>query len=212
MKRQDLTGQKYNKLTVLGLNRSENGQVYWDCVCDCGNHAVVKSSNLKSGAVKSCGCLKHNVAHNRTHNESKTSLYRHWVSMIYRCTKPNHFAYKWYGARGIKVCDEWLTYEGFKEWVQATRPNETYTVDRIDVNGDYCPKNCRWIPMGEQANNRRTNVIIEYDGEKKSLMSWCEELGLNYKRVHNRMFKLGWDFERAISCPVDESKKNKKWK
>jgi hypothetical protein len=130
--------------------------------------------------------------------------------MVRRCEKPNCKAYKWYGKRGIKVCEEWKTYEGFKAWVLATRPREDYTVERIDVNGDYCPSNCTWIPISEQANNRTTCVLIEYNGKKQNLMQWCEELGLTYKRVHNRMHKLGWSFERAISEPVNVEKRNKK--
>lgn len=208
MKRIDLTGQKFNHLTVEGLNRSQNGTLFWDCICDCGKHTVVRGSNLKNGSVKSCGCINH-IGHTRTHGESHTKLYERWISMIYRCTNPKHSAYKWYGARGIRVCNEWQSYEGYKKWVMATRPNETYTVERIDVDGDYCPDNCKWIPLSEQANNRTSCIMITHEGVTKNLTEWCSELGLEYKMVHNRLKKLGWTFEKAISTPVDTTKRNK---
>ena len=210
MKRIDLSGKRFGKLTVQRIASAENGIIVWECLCDCGNVSLVRGSNLRTGAVKSCGCSKRTSPRNRTHGESQSKLYRHWKSMIYRCTRPSDRAYKWYGGRGIKVCDEWQTYEGFKDWVQRTRPDETYTVERVDVDGDYCPGNCTWIPMSKQANNRTSCVRICHKGVTKNLTEWCRELGLEYKLVHNRMFKLGWDFERAISTAVDTSKQNKK--
>ena len=202
----DLTGEKYNHLLVIErVENTKSGRTQWKCLCDCGNETIVRGSNLKSGAVKSCGCLLH-VANNITHGDSHTKLYNHWISMIYRCSHPNNNAYKWYGARGIKVCDEWLDYQKFKQWVMDTRPDESYTVDRIDVNGDYCPENCRWIPMGEQANNRTTNLLYEYNGKTQNLSQWCKELNLDYKLVHNRLKKSKWSFEKSISTPVTKPK------
>ena len=206
----DLTGQRFNCLTVI--ERAENttkGIARWKCKCDCGNYTIVRGSNLKTGAVKSCGCLNH-IAYTKTHGESQTKLYRHWRSMIYRCSNPKNRAYKWYGERGIKVCEEWQTYEGFKKWVLETRPKEDYSVERINVNGDYCPENCTWIPLSEQANNRTSCINFEHCGKTMNLMEWCKTLNLDYKRVHNRIFKLGWDFEKAISTPVNENKRNMK--
>ena len=205
----DLTGKKFNQLTVI--RRAKNarpGIVQWECICDCGNKTIVRGSNLKNGSVKSCGCLTH-VSHNRTHGMSKTALYRKWWSMLRRCDDPKSQAYKYYGARGIKVCKEWHDFETFKKWVDTTRTSEDLTLERKDVNGDYCPKNCIWISMSEQANNRRSCVIIEYNGETHHLTDWCKKLGLNYKLVHNRMHKLGWSFDKAIHTPVDASKRNK---
>ena len=209
MKRIDLTGEKFCLLTVDSYAKTENGYAYWNCTCDCGNKTIVRGSNLKSGEVKSCGCLTHRFSANRTHGESKSKLYRHWISMIYRCSKPNNHAYKWYGGRGISVCDEWKTYEGFKQWVQKTRPDESYTCERIDVNGDYCPQNCTWIPLNKQQNNRTTCIVIEYNGKRKNLTEWCKEYGIDYYLVHNRIYKLGWDFEKALFTPVDVKKRNK---
>lgn len=207
----DRTGEKYNHLLVLGLEAITNGKPAWKCRCDCGKITVVRGSNLVSGAVKSCGCLR-NTPYNKTHGDSNTKLYRHWKSMIYRCTKPNHPAYRWYGARGISVCDEWLDYENFKKWAIETQPDKSYTVDRIDVNGNYCPENCRWATREEQANNRRSNIMFEYRGERKNLMQWSKCLNVGYKLLYNRINKLGWDFEKAITTPVDVKKRNKETK
>lgn len=206
----DITGNKYNMLTVLGrVENDKNGQSRWECICECGNKTIVKGANLKNGAVKSCGCLVHRPALNKKHGESNTPLYRMWTSMIYRCDNPKYIAYKYYGARGIRVCDEWHDYETFKKWVNETKTDDSYTIERIDVNGDYGPDNCKWIPMSEQANNRRSNIVIDYNGEEHTLMQWCKKLNLNYKNVHNRMYKLGWSFEKAISTDIDISKRNK---
>lgn len=210
MKQIDLTGKRFGLLTVNGICEKRNGKIFWNCTCDCGNKTIVYGGNLRGGAVKSCGCLNHRPAHNKTHGESQTKLYRHWISMIYRCTNPQNAAYKWYGARGIKVCNEWKTYEGFKQWVLSTRPDESYTVERIDVDGDYCPENCKWIPNSEQANNRTTNVLITYNGETKNLMKWCKQFKADYKLVHNRMHRQKWDFEKAIFTPLNQSNSHKK--
>lgn len=205
----DLTGKKFNRLTVIRRAESAKaGIVSWECVCDCGNKTIVRGSNLKNGSVKSCGCLMH-IGHNKIHGMSDTTLYRKWLSMLRRCNDPKYQAYKDYGARGIKVCDEWHDFITFKKWVDATRSSEDLTLERIDVNGNYCPENCSWITLSEQASNRRSCVMIEYNGETHNLNDWCEKLGLRYKLIHNRMHKLGWSFEKAIHTPVDVSKRNK---
>lgn len=206
----DITGYKYNMLTVLRrVDNDKNGQSRWECKCDCGNITVAKGANLKNGAVKSCGCLLHKAPKNKKHGESNTPLYQMWISMIYRCHNEKNQAYKFYGARGIRVCEEWHDYEAFKRWVEETKPEGKYTIERIDANGDYCPDNCTWITMSEQANNRRSNILIRYNGEEHNLMKWCEILNRDYKNVHNRMYKLGWSFEKAISTDIDISKRNK---
>lgn len=205
----DITGNKYNKLTVIGrVENGNKGASRWKCLCDCGNITYVRGGNLKSGSVKSCGCLN-KKPHYLIHGDSDKPLYAMWTSMMYRCHNPKNQAYKFYGARGISVCEEWHDYLKFKEWVESTKKEESLTIERIDVNGNYCPENCIWVSMKEQANNRRSNIIFEYNGEKHNLMEWCNLLGLNYKNIHNRIYKLGWSFEKAISTKIDESKRNK---
>lgn len=205
----NLIGKKFNHLTVI--ERAENaphGISRWVCECECGNRTIVRGSNLKSGAVKSCGCLSH-IPYNKTHGESKSRLYRKWKSMLSRCECEKDKAYKNYGARGIHVCEEWHDFLTFKNWVLQTRTCENDTLERIDVNKGYSPDNCTWIPLSQQAKNRTSAVIINYNGETHSLMEWCELLNLNYKNVHNRIYKLHWSFEKAINTPIDISKRNK---
>lgn len=207
----DITGKKFNLLTAIErVENSSNGRARWKCLCDCGNITYVTAANLKNGAVKSCGCLRHRAGKNRTHGMSKSRLYLEWAGIKSRCFYSGAKKYKYYGGRGIKVCDEWAkSFETFKDWALKNGYNDSLTIERIDVNGDYCPENCKWITRKEQSNNTRRNVVITYNGKTQTLLEWVEELGLDYKRTHNRLFKLGWTFERAITTPVNIKKRNK---
>lgn len=200
----DLTGKKFNYLTVV--NRVENdkkGCARWNCLCNCGNYKIVRASNLKSNAVKSCGCLSKKPPYNKIHGESNSRLYRKWSSMKKRCYDENQKNYNDYGGRGIKVCDEWRNdFLAFKEWTLRTRDDESLTLERIDVNGDYSPENCTWLDAKGQANNRRNCILFTYNGKTQNLMQWCEELDLKYKLIHDRIKKYGWSFEKAISIPI----------
>lgn len=209
----DITGNRYGMLTVIC--RDENrprGVVTWKCKCDCGNVKTVIGRNLKSGQVKSCGCMRVMLAKNTaTHHMTGTRLYRIWSMIKARCCRKSLPAYKEYGGRGIKMCDEWKkSFENFMEWAFANGYEENLTIDRIDFNGDYCPENCRWVPFSEQALNRRSNIRIEYNGEVHCLSEWCKIYGKNYYRVHDRMYKKKWNFERAMFEPVHIEKRNRK--
>ncbi len=207
----DITGKKYNLLLVVErVENAKNGVSRWKCLCDCGNYTIVRGGNLKSGAVKSCGCLNYS-SKNKKHGMSKSSLYNIWNGMKFRCYNPKSESYKYYGGRGIKVCDDWENdAENFMEWAMSNGYEEGLTIDRIDSDKDYCPENCRWISKGDQAKNRRMNYDILHDGKIKTLQELCDELNLDYKRVHNRITKLGWSLEKAINTPVNESKRNMK--
>ena len=198
----DLTGQKFALLTIIGRVKNDaKGKAYWKCLCDCGKITIVSGSNLRSGAVKSCGCLRHKEKD--THHLSNTRLYRIWNAVIQRCNNKEHWAYKYYGAKGINVCEEWRNdFLAFYKWAMENGYSEKLTIDRIDNEKDYSPQNCRWVDRKVQANNRTFCKMIEYDGKTQSLMQWCEELSLNYKRIHSRLYRLGWSFEKAISTPV----------
>lgn len=207
----DVTGMKFNNLLVVQrVENSEKGKSRWRCLCDCGNYTIVTGSNLRNGSVKSCGCLlKKNIP--RTHGLSKTRLYNEWSGMVQRCENPNSKSYKDYGQKGIKVCIEWRKdFKSFYDWSLLNGYKEGLTIDRINFDEDYCPDNCRWITKGEQAKNRSMNLSIEYLGKTQNLQDWCIELNVDYKRVHNRINKLGWDFERAINTPVQKTKRNRK--
>lgn len=204
---EDLTGKRFNKLVVLC--RDENGRgdkSRWKCICDCGTETTVSGTNLKTGAVKSCGCLRH-MKHD-THHLSNTRLYRIWNAMKNRCYLKSHHAYSRYGARGITVCAEWKDdFEAFYDWAISNGYSEGLTIDRIDNNGSYSPENCKWSTREEQVNNRRSCVLITYNGETKNLMQWCKLLNLPYKLIHQRMHLKNISFEEAISIPIKSKKK-----
>lgn len=179
----------------------------WRCKCDCGNETIVPSSRLTSGNTKSCGCGSSRYLR-KTHGKSETRLYRVWRGVKSRCYNPNSTGYEYYGGRGVTVCDEWLGengFENFYKWSYLNGYNENAekyicTLDRIDVNGNYEPSNCRWVSMKEQDNNKRTNKYIEFNGEKKTLSQWCDEFGVNKKMARYR-FNHGWGIEDCLLVP-----------
>ena len=206
----DITGKRYGNLVVIKrVENAPNGVAVWECLCDCGNTVTVRGGNLKSGAVKSCGCRRKNAKPTLRHNMSNSKLYRTWAAVKRRCNTPSDKNYKNYGGRGIKMCEEWNnSFEAFMNWAISNGYSDSLTIERIDVNGNYCPENCTWIPANEQQNNRRTCYSITYNGKTQTLIDWCSELNLPYKLIHNRIHKLGWKFERAISEPVHIEKRN----
>ena len=198
----DITGKKFNKLTVVERLQNDVGGIpVWLCMCECGNFTRVRGKNLKNGSVKSCGCILKNGT-TKTHGLSRTKIYNTWSSMKARCFNPKSRSYKRYGARGITVCEQWKnSFEEFYSWSIQNGYNENLTIERINNDGNYCPENCKWIPQKEQCRNRSTNIEFEYMGKKHILIEWCEILNLDYKFIHNRIYKMGWSFEKSISTP-----------
>ena len=168
----DLTGQRFGGLTVIGFAKKSNDRQYmWKCRCDCGNEIVIRSHSLRSGNTRSCGCLQKetNIKLRQTHGMTKTRLYNIWQSMKQRCSLPSASCYKYYGGRGITVCNEWQNFEPFCEWALANGYADNLTIDRIDVNGNYEPNNCRWLTIQEQQNNTRRSHNITFNGITKTL-------------------------------------------
>lgn len=172
----DLTGKRYGRLVVVGFDRLQNHKTYWKCACDCGLVVVATGNNLRSGNTSSCGCLRRETAKaqgkkNTLHGEShdhRTRLYTIWSGMRQRCSNTNHDAYYLYGGKGVRVCEEWGSYEAFKAWALHHGYADDLTIDRIDPNDGYCPENCRWITRSEntaRANkNHKSRKLIRGEG------------------------------------------------
>lgn len=207
-------GNTYGKLTIVGpafelpRNRHRQKKDYFVvCVCECGTHCAPMLCNVTKGKTTSCGCYaraKH-LELNTLHGMSKDPIYAVWTQMKMRCTNKNNLAFSRYGGRGIKICDRWLEADGqgFLNFLtdMGPRPSDKHSIDRIDVNGDYCPENCRWATAKEQQDTKRTTLNMTLGGETKSLRLWCEEYKISYKLVHHRIFGHGWDLGRALRTP-----------
>jgi hypothetical protein len=158
----DLSGQKFNHILVIERvprERGSTGATKWKCVCDCGKNLVITGYELKIGHTKSCGCMKVErirLLNKKNYEEGfqKTSEYQSWKAMIHRCNNPNYRYYHEYGGRGISVCDRWRDFGLFLEDM-GSKPSPKHSIDRIDVNGNYEPGNCRWATSEEQTRNSR---------------------------------------------------------
>ena len=132
------------------------------------------------------------------HGYSYTRLYRIWSNMKTRCYNEHSSDYIRYGARGIKVCEEWSNFIFFKDWALNNGYLDCFTLDRKDNNGNYCPENCRWVSRQKQSNNTRRNVFITYKGKTKTIAQWAEIIGLPYSVLYTRLYKLNWSIDRAL--------------
>lgn len=204
--RNDLTGMRFGRLVVLCrgkdyVSKSGRKRVQWTCLCDCGNIKDVLSDNLVGEKACSCGCLRKEITSRRqtSHGKSKSKLYGVWSSMKSRCYNSHNKHYSDYGERGVTVCDEWRnSYESFESWSLGNGYTSGMTIDRIDNNSGYSPDNCRWADRATQANNRRSNRLIVYNGETHNLTEWAQITGVNYKLLHRRLSD-GWSVERALT-------------
>lgn len=204
-------GQKFGRLTVVSasyLPSGENHAWYWNCKCDCGKMVYgIRPRNLKNGNTKSCGCLQDEIKKEkfigckRTHGKSNTRLYGIWEKMKDRCERERCPAYKNYGGRGIKVCEEWHDFQTFYDWAMANGYQENLTIERINNDKGYYPDNCCWITREEQAKNKRNIRYVEMDGEKIPLKTACERFGVPYKAVHLRVTRYGMSIEEALNKP-----------
>lgn len=210
-KRIDLTGQRFGRLVVEGFAyTNKHRRSMWVCKCDCGQEKIVDIQHLKNGLTKSCGCLKVDRCKERdfTHGYTGTRLYNIWCGMIDRTERSNNHAYKNYGGRGISICEEWRnSFEAFYQWAIRHGYQDGLSIDRIDVNGNYCPENCRWATAKTQANNMRRNAKFEYKGQTLTLQQWAERFHINKATLWNRLNVLGWSVEEALETPVGERRR-----
>lgn len=192
-------GQKFGRLTVIGLDETvKSTHQHYLCRCDCGNFKSINKYSMARGGSQSCGCIKREqlIERNHSHGLSKTKTYGSWSTMKSRCTNPNFPKYESYGARGIKICDKWMTFEGFLEDM-GERPLGM-TIDRLDVNGDYCKENCRWATNSQQARNKTNTRYITAFGRTQCLMDWSDETGLDHRTIGTRLSR-GWTTEEALT-------------
>jgi hypothetical protein len=211
----DRTGNKFGKLTVLHLDleKSTKKRKFWVCICECGKTKSIISDSLSGNRTKSCGCLQ---VENQLIQAAKRRKWgpellptRHiWRLMWRRCENSKDGVYKYYGARGIKVCDAWKDFDVFLSDM-GIKP-EGLTLERKDVNGNYCPKNCCWVTPLEQMRNRTNTKWITVSGETKCAAEWCEIYGCG-QRLFSARIARGWDPLKALTTPprkIDQSWRN----
>lgn len=185
----DLIGTKFGKLTVIkyvGYNK-KTYKHKWLCRCECGKEVIVQQGNLENGHTKSCGCLRKEINSGYIHGKSHTRLFNIWASMRERCNCLTCTIYKYYGGRGVRICEEWDKYINFEKWALANGYKDNLTIDRKDVNGNYEPSNCRWATSKQQCNNRTSNRIIEINGAKHTLSEWSEISEINVTTIYMRL-------------------------
>lgn len=200
-----VVGEKYGRLTCIGKDTTRDKR-YYLFKCDCGNVKSIIACNVQRGASKSCGCYSKEHPSHTTFGFSHTRLDNIYKSMLSRCYIPNNNRYANYGGRGIKVCDEWKNDKTkFFEWAFANGYNEKLTIDRIDVDKDYCPENCRWATYTEQANNKSNSIFIEAFGVQHTYADWARIMKVDYKTFYNRVKRLGWSVESALLTPTKKA-------
>jgi len=197
-----------NRLTLIKrLNKKgSSGNYYGLYKCKCGKEKEIIISNVKSGRIKSCGCLgketsSKNGKANIKHGMKNSSEYKSWQAMKSRCYNKNNKSYKNYGGRGITICERWRnSFEHFLEDMKPKpEPKRKYSIERINNDGNYEPKNCKWILRILESRNQRSNINITFNSKTQILADWSRELNINYMILYNRLYKSNWSIERAFT-------------
>jgi hypothetical protein len=197
---ESIIGRRFSRLKVVGYVGKKNKRHRWLCECDCGTKRIVSRLSLVAKSTRSCGCFRFQQIKksSKTHGLSKTNEYKIWSGMKARCCDIRNTAYRTYGARGIRVCERWMS--SFSDFIKdvGDRPSKNHSLDRIDNNGDYCPENCRWATKSQQSSNKRGLRIINHNGESRTMSEWSRIQGINVSTVCGRISR-GWNEVRAIT-------------
>jgi len=214
-KKLNAVGHRYGRLTVLETwveRKSYPSSPYWSktytkCICDCGNvRERISLSCLRTGNTTSCGCARAEERRRRpdAHGLEDTPLYRVWCNMKSRCLNSRNKSFKNYGGRGISICPEWVNdFRAFYQWAIGCGYAEGLTIERINVNGDYKPSNCRWATRYEQARNTTRNIKLTFNDCTMCLKDWAKEIGMDELTLRDRILESGWSIERALTTPVN---------
>lgn len=199
---QDLTSRTYGRLTVIRRVENAPGSPFprWLCKCECGNETIVRGDYLRHGITKSCGCYRKDksLTSHRIHGQYKTRLYRIWARMKTRCLTPTADGYENYGARGIKICDEWRdSFKEFYDWAMSHGYDDTKTIDRIDNDGNYEPGNCHWATRREQSNNTRRTIHLTIQGKTHTISEWADISGICRTTIYNR-YRNCWPSDKIL--------------
>lgn len=204
-----MEGHRFGRLTVISEAPASKGGRRWNCRCECGGEITARSGDLRRGKYVSCGCAKkervatyrgQQITHGATIGGKESPEFTVWMKMRDRCGNPNSPAYRYYGGRGITICERWQSFAAFLEDVGA-RPSAAHTLDRLENDRGYDPGNVRWATHTEQQRNRRDNVRLTLNGETKCLVEWAEEAGLKVVTVQTRL-RRGWSVEDALLTPT----------
>lgn len=192
----DITGFRYGRLVAMKpIGTDPHNNAIWLCKCKCGNTKVASLPTLTQGFTRSCGCISKERPNNTKHGERGTRLYGIWKSMRERCNTKSNSNYHNYGGRGICVYKEWDDYLVFKKWALSNGYKNHLSIDRINVNGNYEPNNCRWATRYQQARNKRNTLYVCVDGKTKALADWADDFGVDYKKAYSRL--------KGGLCPVN---------
>jgi hypothetical protein len=206
---QDLTGKVFSRLTVLERAPNKGVRTYWLCKCECGRKKSIQAYSLSNGHTRSCGCIQSEFIsiRNTTHGLCKTPEYNTWRKIKERCLNKDTPSFHNYGGRGISLFPEWVnSYEKFLSYI-GNRPSKKHSIDRINNNGNYEPGNVRWATNWQQANNKRVNHIIEFNGITQTMAEWADQTGITYNSIRTRINK-GWSIEDTLTISTGSMRHN----